>query len=184
MDQQVIIVNRTNIVQNVLDKIGNIDPLKPIRVIFEEEDGIDGGALTTALYNEFFKNIFDEKHNLFKKSENGTHYLPKEDSNDLKKFEMFGRVLVRLLIDERIVSVPLTPSVLKYLREKPLESTMRDLEVYDVDMHRQLLKILAFPGVEQFGLDFDELCAGGEDIQVNDTNKQKYVSLKVKNRID
>ena len=47
-------------------------------------------------------------------------YIPistkKEDSNKLKQFEIFGKILVKLIFDERTCQIPLASSIFKYLQ--------------------------------------------------------------------
>jgi serine/threonine protein kinase len=178
---KIITLRRNNIVEDVFNTFSKLNNMMdPIRVMFEGEDGIDAGALTTSMYHSFFSEIFHPKYNLFQQGKEGGHYIPNKSNNELDKFELFGKVLIRLLLDERIVSIPLSSSVLKYLKKEPTPLTMRDLETYDNEMYRNLSSLLAFPGSDQLELDFSGLVEHGDQISVNDSNKNKYVSLKVK----
>ena len=98
-----------------IDTLSNKELLLPFTVQFLGEEGLDFGALTSSLYQEFFSQIFKEDCRLFEKSERGSTYIPRKGA-DLKKLELFGKILAKLIYDERVVEVPLATSVFKYLQ--------------------------------------------------------------------
>lgn len=86
-------------------------------VRFEGEDGIDGGALTTAMYVRFLKAACASKY--FVRSPSGK-YLPRPasalDEEALLIYRAAGVALPRTLVDERAVDAPFASALLKFLQ--------------------------------------------------------------------
>lgn len=92
--------------------------LSPPLARYENQPGVDAGALTTSMYRQFFEEVFKPEHRLFERSELGLHYLPvaNPDKLQLARLESFARVLLKAIIDERTIAVPLCSAVFKYER--------------------------------------------------------------------
>jgi len=152
------------------------DFLSRFFVKISDEEGIDAGALTTTLYRRFFQQVFDSKYGLFERGM--THYLPvkKANSEQLLKLELFGRVLLRAIFDERTVDVPLAPSVWKFLQNIPLE--MRDIYVFDPNLASQYQQTLMSSNIEDLFLYFDD-----QETQVTDVNKKEFIIEQIQTQL-
>jgi len=165
-----------NCVFDVMKNLPDKSFLSHFIVTIEGEDGIDAGALTTTLYRRFFQQIFDSKHGLFERGI--THYIPSKNLNkeQLLKLEIFGRVLLRAIFDERTVDVPLAPSVWKYLQNIPLD--MRDIYVFDPQLASSYQQILLSSNVESMDIYFDD-----NETQVTDSNKKEYIKQQIHSQL-
>jgi hypothetical protein len=146
---------------------------RPLKVVFVGEKGSDVGGLTTSLFRRFFQQslaseILFEQHC-------GSH-LPRRDA-DLESLFSFGIAISRCLFDERVVELPLSSAVFKYLFDSPVDYA--DLETFDEQEAVQLKSLLRSAGVDQMGLSF-EFAGGSPDVEVTDLNKEEFVREKIK----
>ncbi|KAJ0388911.1 hypothetical protein P43SY_012146 [Pythium insidiosum] len=100
-----------------------------------------------------------------------------------------GRFLGRALLDGNATGFHLSLPLLKALLGQPV--TLRDLEFFDAEMHKNLVWLLENDGVDALGLDFSvceavdgktsvvDLVPGGRDVDVTDANKHEYVRLRM-----
>jgi hypothetical protein len=113
--------------------------LYPFFVEYQNQEGVDAGALTTSMYRQFFEVVFRPEQTLFERAELGKHFLPLSSASaaslsvtDMqkreKKFESFGRTLLKAVIDERTVAVPLASAVYKYDHKKKEKKRSRKEE--------------------------------------------------------
>ena len=79
-----------------------------------------------------------------------------------------------------MIEIPLASTIIKYLLDKPI--TMRDYEVYDPQGFQMIKKFLVLPA-KDCDLTFDGLKENGDEIEVNDHNKNEYVELKIQNEL-
>jgi len=151
-------------------------------VHFKGEDGIDAGALTTAMYVRFIKEAFSANSGLFEIGSCGK-YLPVAidhlDDQKLLFYRAVGIALARILIDERAVIVPLTLSVFKFLLGAP-DYEMGDLEQFDSQKCRNLSQLLStnsdcsMYGFEQVGEHAKEVTEANKDSFV-----KKYIQWEL-----
>jgi hypothetical protein len=112
----------------------------------------------------------------------GAVYLPnplRTSPADLRAFRVFGKVLLRSLIDNAACPFQLSLALLKFLTG--VEVGLTDLEQYDkVLAHGLRDLLLAKADVAGYGLDFEGLREGGADVPVTAANREEYVQLKVR----
>ena len=80
-------------------------------------------------------------------------------------FTFTGRFLAKALLDNQIVPAHLALPVYKHLLGMPI--SLRDVEVVDKDVHKQLLWLRANTGVEVCDLDFTVARAGAAGVVVS-----------------
>lgn len=168
---------------------------KPLFITFLHEEGIDCGGLTTAFYELLFKGLVQPEHKLFQASSPPGLYLPfpvdkessEEESETQDKIEIFrtiGKLLVKCIFDGRTPNISFSPVVYKYLLYGDAAvANLHDFELFDQSQARYLRKMLLTPNSDKLLLNFSGLCEGGEQIELNDENKQNFVELKIKNEL-
>jgi hypothetical protein len=129
-----IIINENNFLTSLYEKINIFNDesilLKRFIIKFENNNAIDAGALTTSFYNKFFKQILINNE-LFISGRNG-YFLPNEKSiseDELSKFELFGKLLIKCIYDERVVECNISHILYKFLFN--IKLNMKDLSLYD-----------------------------------------------------
>jgi E3 ubiquitin-protein ligase TRIP12 len=88
----------------------------------------------------------------------------------------FGISISRCLFDERVVDLPLSSAVYKYLFSTNVD--VGDLESFDEAQSGLLKTLLRCPGCEKMGLTF-EFVDPDDDTVVNDLNKELFVAQKI-----
>jgi hypothetical protein len=111
-------------------------------------------------------------------------YLPKRIGDELPKdvqqrllamLQAVGRLLVKAIFDGQPVPSPFAPSLYKYLLGVP--PNLHDLAAYDPALCQQLRTVLEAEDAEDLGVDFGDV--GGEDEEVTNTNRERYVRRAV-----
>ena len=177
-------IETSNFIESITQSVSSLSTehlLAILEVKLDGEHRIDQGAMVSAMYRKYFSLIFSSDLKLFEKTENGRHYLPIKGSitpQQEKMLEIFGTLLIRMIYDERTMSIPLAPSLFKFILDK--SPTLRDLEIFDPEEYLSLQRLLALPNAQLCKLDFNGLKDNGASIQVTDVNKHEYVELKVK----
>mmetsp|Transcript_112181 Transcript_112181/g.194772 ORF Transcript_112181/g.194772 Transcript_112181/m.194772 type:complete len:1356 (-) Transcript_112181:447-4514(-) len=197
------VLDRNNIMESmadIMDGLGVDGLARSLQASFRDERAVDEGGVTSEMYTLYFTRCVARDVKLFIHSEMdgktdppseggrstddvalGVFYLPnpaRRGPADLKAFNVFGRVLVKSLMDN--APCPFQPSIalLKFLLG--LEVGLTDLEQYDRVYAHRLRDLLITKGdVAELELDFSGLVEGGEDILVTNENREDYVSKKV-----
>uniref|UniRef100_A0A7S4GHR1 Protein kinase domain-containing protein n=1 Tax=Eutreptiella gymnastica TaxID=73025 RepID=A0A7S4GHR1_9EUGL len=189
-------------IEMMVDSLGNEAILHPVFASFRNESAVDEGGVRTEMYSLYFMKCVARDTRLFVCSEVdeeessssssagskgaddvvlGAFYLPnplKDDPQDLKAYNVFGRMLLKSLVDN--CPCPFQPSLVlfKYLAGVPVG--LADLEQYDkVFAHHLRDLLITKEDVSTMGLDFSDLMDGGEDIPVTNDNKREYVEKKI-----
>jgi len=154
----------------------------PFSITFDGEDGIDAGGLTTAFYDRFFTQVFEEQVGMFERAEMDTYlpraFIPQEREQD---FKTFGNLVAKCLYEGRLPSVKFAPVVFKYILDGiAAEVTFSDFEMYDIKQSRHLRQLLNSPGAEYLYLTFENLITDGDKREVTDANKHEFVSLTIR----
>lgn len=99
-------INRDNLLDDAFTQIGKLNKerfFEKLNIEFEGEIGNDVGGLTREFFNEFSKQIVDEKNSLFKTSANGGTCMPRPifevDEAHIKKFHSIGRTIAKALYE-------------------------------------------------------------------------------------
>jgi len=169
----------------------------PLRITFQEEQGVDEGGLTKEWFTLLSKHMFNEDMALFLKASTGSTYFPNPKSTvqqeHLQLFEFIGKFVGKALLESQLLECYFVKAFYKLILDMPLDYT--DLEDYDQELFKSLTWILENPGAEHlcsyfvetqdyFGENKDhELCEGGAERLVTDENKEEYVKLVANYRL-
>lgn len=182
-------VKRDEIVDSVVMAFASLsaeEMLKPLKVQFDGEQGVDAGGLTSDMYTEFFGKVFEPTYPLFECPVQadgvgtGQAYLPRESATSEKSLfslQVLGRVMAKALLDARTILLPFPSSLYKYLLGIPVN--LRDLEAYDRTAASNLHKVLTEPDVASWCLSFPG--RSGEMVDVTRGNAEEYVQWHVQN---
>jgi serine/threonine protein kinase len=186
-----ILVSFKEIVPKTLERflrMNKKDLLKKLFVKFIDEEGIDAGALTTALYFRFFKAsigiLFD------KLSTESIVFVPKEDDGEKKtiqNYEALGKILFKVIYDQRTIPFYIAPYVIRYLISESVDNiddfvSIKDLDMLDSEYANNLRFILGQRGVESLNLDFSSF-EPGNNTPLNDANKRQYINKSVERKL-
>ena len=169
----------------------------PLRLTFEEEAGVDEGGLTKEWFTLLSKHMFNEDMALFLKGSTGSTYFPNPKSviqvDHLDLFEFIGKFVGKALVEQQLLECYFVKAFYKLILEMPLDYS--DLEDYDQELYKSLTWILQNEGAEHLCSYFvdtqdyfgdtknTDLCEGGSDKLVTDTNKEEYVKLVANYRL-
>jgi len=168
--------------------------MKRLVVTFEGEEGIDGGALTTAFYARIFNNIAEK---LFEKVDNNNLFVPICDDKNAKQqiknerlFESIGKVLIKMIFDQRTMSICLAPYFMRYLlcpddKESEFEHSMihmKDVDMVDAEFGRNMRQLLAMDDIGAMCLDFEEINYTDKR-DVNNSNKHEFIKKKMQKKL-
>lgn len=151
------------------------------------------------MFSIFYDSIFQGVGNLFESCEsyrdhsdveegkaysqhsNGVVLPTSQHSNNsdcLADLRAVGIAMVKSLYEGRRIGSKLCPSVFKFLTNT--NPNMRDLQIFDPQTSKSLQWTLATIGVGEFGLHFESV--GSPELGVvDDTNKNKFVTMKINN---
>eukprot|EP00048_Salpingoeca_helianthica_P022598 m.19241 g.19241 ORF g.19241 m.19241 type:complete len:1022 (-) comp7541_c0_seq1:33-3098(-) len=165
---------------------------------FKGEEGLDYGGVAREWFSLVSHEMLNPNYCLFKYT--GNNYslqinpLSGVNPEHLLYFRFVGRIIALALFSGRFIDHGFTPAFYKQMLKKQV--TLKDLELVDTDVHNSLQWLLdnnvdeASMGLtftvdrEEFGqISEVELKPGGKDIEVNESNKQEYVTLMVEWRL-
>eukprot|EP00002_Diphylleia_rotans_P003389 TRINITY_DN122_c0_g1_i8.p1 TRINITY_DN122_c0_g1~~TRINITY_DN122_c0_g1_i8.p1 ORF type:complete len:1435 (+),score=262.80 TRINITY_DN122_c0_g1_i8:2159-6463(+) len=190
-------VTRSSIVEDVIHgfaRMKSSQHFDPLKVSFRGEDGLDmihnvAGGLTSEMYTLFFESLLSPSSRLFECAPAGESpeeptYLPKSGYiNDPWGYNMIGLILAKSLIDGVPVPVTFPKFLYKYLQGCD-SFTLKDLEEYNVQLARGLRQALETENIQEvIPYTFEGLISGGEEIEVTDVNKHRFVEMKVQSTI-
>lgn len=93
-----------------------------LHVIFENEQGVDGGGITREWMNLILKDVMDTRKGLFQATKNGVSHVISQSSfvvpNHLTHFRYVGRLIAKGLVDGIELEVDLSQSILKQILRK------------------------------------------------------------------
>ena len=199
----VISVSRSTILQETINQLcfQNQNPSefkKPLKVIFDGEEGIDAGI---GMKKEFFillmKEFLDPKFGMFNEyKESKTIWFNPgviTENDDLVMYHLIGIICGLAIYNQVIIYLPFPLVLYKKLLSEALD--LEDLIYLDPILTKNLKEILETTYSEQefnaiysdinfsvtlacFGSNVDfELQKGGKDITLNYNNRQEYVRL-------
>lgn len=180
----------------------------PLKVTFVDEPGVDEGGLLTEVFFLFFQELFQSSSGLFEDcngivvssihtssflqgsvspgqttsnpSIENNVYLPSktcESSEEaLEKLEAIGKIFVKVLYEGKRIGNKLSPVVFKFFTNA--NPNMQDLQLFDPQLSKSLQWLLTSDNVDELGFHFESVGASELGI-VNDTNKTKFVRMKL-----
>ncbi|XP_033108343.1 probable E3 ubiquitin-protein ligase HERC3 isoform X2 [Anneissia japonica] len=191
----VLTINRQNIVASTLMQLNSQqqDFMKPLKVKFENEHGIDDGGVRKEFFLLVFKEILDPKFGMFKEfSKAQTIWFNPQSFEDRSMFRLVGVLCGLAIYNQVIVDLPFPLALYKKLLKRPVYLT--DFKELDEGMAGSLQDLLDYDDYDLqdvFELYFQisteflgqvrivDLKKGGMDIPVTYDNKQEYVDLYI-----
>jgi hypothetical protein len=165
-----------------------------LRIYFENEPGLDAGGLIREWYELLSNALFNDEFGLFisTKGENMGYWInPASNTkiqNHLLYFEFIGRLLGKALIEGHHMKMSLCLPLIKHMLGVPI--SFSDLEFLDEDLYKNCMWMRQNDQAELLNLDFTvqvmtsegksqtvQLVPNGNQIDVTDSNKQKYLEL-------
>eukprot|EP00602_Paraphysomonas_sp_CaronLab_P008247 CAMPEP_0185019840 /NCGR_PEP_ID=MMETSP1103-20130426/2420_1 /TAXON_ID=36769 /ORGANISM="Paraphysomonas bandaiensis, Strain Caron Lab Isolate" /LENGTH=687 /DNA_ID=CAMNT_0027550361 /DNA_START=26 /DNA_END=2086 /DNA_ORIENTATION=+ len=191
----VLRVRRDQIVMDTINHFvifADSDYKKPLKVVFDNEEGVDEGGVRKEFYQIMMKELLDPSYGMFRYYEESRLLWFNSDSFESEtEFELIG-ILLGVAIYNSIIIDFRMPKVI-YKKLKGADCTLEDLAELQPDLAAGLKKLLDFDGNVQdvFGAFFCityetmgelktvNLIENGSNIPVTNVNKEKYVQLYV-----
>ncbi len=189
----VLEVRREFLLEDAMDKISDsqLNFKKQLKVKFKGEQGVDEGGVKKEFFLLLVKQLFDIHYNMFTYDEKLRFFWFNPYSFEPKiKFELIGVILGLAFFNNVILDIKF-PSVI-YKKLLNIECSIEDLKEIDQDLYknfkflletketglRDKLMVNFIAVVDTFGhKEFIPLKEGGEDILVDETNREEYVRL-------
>lgn len=165
-----------------------------LRIEFIEEPGLDAGGLMREWVLLLCEQLFDAEYGLFQTThdENLSYWVNHNSKQihpeHIKCYEFVGRLIAKCLLEGQLLTVHFALPLLKHILGVPI--SFSDLEFLDADLHRNMIWIRDHNDVHDLCLDFTvqrfdadnnlfthELKPNGGEIEVNDDNKDEYLTL-------
>ncbi|KAK0416485.1 hypothetical protein QR680_012515 [Steinernema hermaphroditum] len=196
-------LRRSNLLSDAYDKILAVSPIYLRRCImtvaFDEEDGLDYGGPSRELFFLLSRELFNPQCGLFEYSANDSYTvqispMSKFVDNFVRWFELAGRVLGLALIHRCLIDTFFTRAFYKFLLGRPF--TISDLQTMDAQFHQSLKWVkentvtpeldLTFSATQEVGGEIaeKELVSNGRNIAVTEENKNEFLALMVRWRIE
>jgi hypothetical protein len=188
-------VHRNNLIQDTLKALASSNRyqfLRPLRVHFFGENGVDAGGLRKEFFQLIFNELFDLNYGLFI-YDNETNYFnfnPNSLDSPLE-FELIGTLMGIAIYNSTILDLHFP----KFLYKKLLnyKVNLKDLLESQPAIGKGLLQLLVFEGdiestycwdftysYERYGEQHTvELIENGSNIRVTNDNKERFVELTV-----
>lgn len=196
-----LIIRRDQILNDSFSQLNHFSQnfmLGKISIKFFEESGVDLGGLLKDWYTSLIQELFNPNYALFTQSISGRTFWPNPSSSvnrrHLEYFEFAGKIFARAIFDEIYLAAHLSKPFLKQIIGIPV--SLSDLEDIDNNLYSSLMWMLnnsieSLPEPMTFTVDVDdlgqhkllELVPNGQNIPVNDSNKNEFVSLMVNHRL-
>lgn len=189
-------VSRGEVVRDTLTQVELFEDTefkKPLKVIFDGEDGVDAGGVRKEFYQIMTRQLFDPAYGMFKYYEESRLLWFNSDSLETgKEFELIGLLLGVAIYNSIIIDLRMPIAVYKKLKgQEP--SDLGDLEPLQPVLVAGLRRMLEFDGnvEETFGATFQlshevfgekrtvDLKPNGGETAVTNENRAEYVRLYV-----
>ncbi|KAH9314061.1 hypothetical protein KI387_022688, partial [Taxus chinensis] len=192
----VLMVRRSDLIGDTLRQLSSLqtnDYKKPLKVIFEGEDGVDEGGVTKEFFQILVRDLFHVDYGMFTYSEDTRNFWFNPNSMESDhEFWLVGAILGLAIYNGVILDVHFPAVIYKKLME--LTPCVDDLKDFQPEVARSLQHLLEFEGdvastfclffqvsYDYFGeLHTYDLLPNGGDIAVTTENRQRYVDLYVK----
>ncbi|KAI6649166.1 E3 ubiquitin-protein ligase HECW2-like [Oopsacas minuta] len=196
-------LNRTTFLTSAFQQLMQTPAIKlrrrHIRVNYDTEDGIDEGGLIKEFFFYLSHELFNPSYGLFEYSADGSYNVQiQKTSSKIRNWNLWfrfaGRLIGLALVQQQLMDVFFSRAITKPILDE--QFVLSDLEAVDPTMHQSLKYVLSNNDTEDLYLTFsyqEELPFGevrtinlmkdGQQIGVNNKNKQKYVDLMLKSRM-
>jgi hypothetical protein len=191
----VLRVRRDNLIVDTLSQIPFIeenDLKKELKVMFDEEDGVDAGGVRKEYYLLMMKELLNPSYGMFRYfEESRLLWFSSDCLEQPSEYEMIGVLVGVAIYNSIIVDLQMPTALYKKLKGDPV--TLDDLKDLQPALAQGLQAMLEFDGdvAEVFGQTFEltyerygeqvnvELKEGGGDIIVDNNNREEYVAAYV-----
>ncbi|KAG2436520.1 hypothetical protein HXX76_006818 [Chlamydomonas incerta] len=196
-DMCIVRVRRSHLVEDALEEVGRqtrSDLLKPLRVHFIGEEGIDAGGVKKEFFALLMERLLDPVYGLMAYDPaSRTYWFNASSLAPAASYFLLGLVLGLAVYNRVLLAFP-APLLLYQKLRGGRELGLRDLEGWQPELAKGLRHILEYDGPEPladvFGLTFSvdverfgaietvPLKPGGEQLPVTEDNRAEYVSLR------
>jgi ubiquitin-protein ligase E3 A len=189
-------VRRSHLVEDTITQMTfqheGDDFKKPLKVIFDGEDGVDAGGVRKEFYQIVTRELLDPSYGMFKNYEETRYLWFNSDSFEANnEYELIGKLLGVAIYNSVIIDLRMPSLVYKKLKRQQLN--LSDLEELQPQLAKGLRSLLAFKGdvksvfeltfqitYERYGENVAvDLKENGAEIAVDETNRIEYVELYV-----
>jgi len=198
-----LIIDRKYLFIDAYEQIMNKNPYElknRLSIKYKGEEGLDAGGLLRDFFYQISQEIGNPNYSLFKYSNTNSYELeinPMSSVNPihLNYFKFVGRIMGLAIFHKQYISINFTLLFYKKLLNKSLEFS--DMEFIDPEVYKNIKWLKENNGVENLGLDFTlitedcfgnhktvELMPNGAKIDVTDSNKNEYINLVVKYKLN
>ncbi|KAK6740124.1 hypothetical protein RB195_008539 [Necator americanus] len=195
--------SRSNLLHDAFEQILAADALSLRRarlsIAFDDEEGLDYGGPSRELFYLLSRELFHPYYGLFEYSAPDQYTVQISPHSNLVQQEMqwmelAGRVLGLALLHRCLIDTFFTRTFYKMLLEQPI--TLLDLQDVDPEFYRSMMWIRENPVDPSLGMTFviteeekgqvveKELLPNGAELDVADQNKEEFISLMVKWRVE
>jgi len=189
-------VRRSHLVEDTLmhmtfEHAGD-DLKKPLKVIFDGEDGVDAGGVKKEFFQIVTRELLDPSFGMFKIFEESRFLWFNSDSFESNnEYELIGKLLGVAIYNSVIIDLKMPSLIYKKLKKQPL--ALADLEELHPQLAKGLRSLLEFTGdvkstfEQNFQITYErygenvvvDLKEGGSEIFVDENNRIEYVELYV-----
>lgn len=206
----VLKVRRSHLVSDTLVQLSrSVGSLKkPLKIVFEGEEGLDQGGVQKEFFLTLFKELFSSSFGLFAQTEtnNGVYWFTSSTSFDsgegsrLAEYRAIGLILALSIYNGVIANIGFPSVFFAKLLNPRYKPTMSDLKESFPDVASSMESILAYEGddlEDVFGLTWSvtvprigsshqeiELVPGGADLPVTSTNVKEYIDAHLAYLLD
>jgi ubiquitin-protein ligase E3 A len=191
----VLRVHRDRIVEDTLtavDSKSSDELKKPLKIVFEGEEGIDEGGVQKEFFQVMLRELLDPNYGMFRYNEKLRQLWFNADTFESPvKFILFGTLLGLAIYNQVILDIHFPPVVFKRLVQKEAYvPTLNDLEALDPELHQSLEFLLACEDASVTASSFEihrtsmfgelittELKPNGASIDVTNDNRDEFVGL-------
>ncbi|GIL57699.1 hypothetical protein Vafri_12863 [Volvox africanus] len=195
-DMCIVRVRRTHLVEDALGELGRQargDLLKPLRVHFIGEEGIDAGGVKKEFFSLLVERLLSLDYGMMSYDEaSRTYWFNPASLEPSDSYFLLGVVLGLAVYNRVLLAFP-APLLLYQKLRGDRELGLRDLEAWQPELARGMRLLLEYDGPEPmsevFGLTFSvvvdrfghfetvPLKPDGDQIPVTEYNRAEYVSL-------
>ena len=192
-----IVVRRDHIVADAMEQLSQIEYrelLRPMRVYFVDEPGVDEGGLGKEFMMLLMEELLSPSYGMFTVDEDTRYVWLNAGARDMEEeYKLVGKAVALAILNGIHMDVPLPPVMYKKLLGQPV--TLDDLRETFPQLGRSLQHLLEYGGPEElsevfgvtFAVDYEhfgergthDLVPGGRHIEVTRANRREYVEAHV-----
>lgn len=189
----VLKIRRNHLIEDTLNavSISTINLQKPLKVKFENEQGVDEGGVRKEFFMLLVRQIFDPNFGMFSYNEKHHFFWFNLYSFEPKiKYELIGILLGLALFNDVILDIKFPLVIYKKLLDQPLN--LEDMKACDPDLYQTLsylknttdenlketISMNFTVTVDKFGEKIEiPLKPKGDEIYIDNDNREEYIQL-------